>query len=78
MPAKAPQPQRSLPDQHKTPEDDSIQGTLELPNDRDQSVDMTGDQHSALIEQAARDLDAGIKDTSKAPEMDRTYKKQKR
>lgn len=78
MPAKAPQPQRSLPGQHKTPEDDSIQGTLELPNDRDQSVDMTGDQHSALIEQAARDLDAGIKDTSKAPEMDRTYKKQKR
>ena len=77
MPAKAPQPQRSLPDQHKTPEDDSIQGTLELPNDRDQSVDMTGGQHSALIEQAARDLDAGIKDTSKAPEMDRTYKKQK-
>ena len=78
MPAKDPQAQRSLPGQHETPEDDSIQGTLELPNDRDQAVDMTGGQNSALIEQAARDLDAGMKDTSKAPEMDRTYKKQKR
>lgn len=77
MPAKNQQPQRSLPDQHESLKDDSVKDKLELPSDRDQAVDMTGGQNSALIEQAAQDIDAGMEDTSKAPEMDRTYKKQK-
>ncbi|MEO6321531.1 MAG: hypothetical protein ABIR56_12740, partial [Polaromonas sp.] len=78
LPAKEPQAQRSLPGQHETPEDGSVKDKLELPSDRDQAVDMTGGQTSPVIEQAARDINAGLKDTSKAPEMDQTYKKQKR
>ena len=77
MPAKDPKPQRSLPGQHETPGDSSVKNTLELPNDRDQAVDMTDGQTSPVIEQAAKDIDNGLKDTSKAPEMDATYKKQK-
>ena len=76
MPAKDPKPQRSLPGQHETPGDSSVKNTLELPNDRDQAVDMTDGQTSPVIEQAAKDIDNGLKDTSKAPEMDPAYKKQ--
>ena len=76
MPARDPKPQRSLPGKHETPGDSSVKNTLELPNDRDQAVDMTDGQNSPVIEQAAKDIDNGLKDTSKAPEMDHTYKKQ--
>lgn len=77
MPAKEPQAQRSLPGKHETPEDSSVKHSLELPNDRDQAVDMTSHQTSPEIVQAAKDNDNGLKDTSKAPEMDKAYKKQK-
>lgn len=78
MPAKDPQPQRPLPDQHKSPKDDAAKDSLELPHDRDQATDMTsGEQVSPRIEQAARDTENGLKDTSKAPEMDIAYKKLK-
>ena len=76
MPAREQKPQRSLPGQHETPGDSSVKNTLELPNDRDQALDMTDGQTSPVIEQAAKDIDNGLKDTSKAPEMDRAYKKQ--
>ena len=75
MPAKKPPPQRSLPDQHETPKDGSAKDALELPHDRDQAADMTSGQPSSRIGQAAKDIDEGRKDTSKAPEMDRAYKK---
>jgi len=76
MPARTPQPQRSLPGQHTTPEDSSVEDSLELPRDRDEAVDMTGGgTNDPLIEQAARDVNEGRQDTSKAIEMDRTYKK---
>jgi hypothetical protein len=77
MPAKEPQPQRALPGQHESPKDSSVQDTLELPHDRDQAADMTSPRTSPRIEQAAQDTENGLKDTSKAPEMDRAYKKQK-
>ena len=77
LPAKDPKPQRSLPGQHETPHDSAVNGSLELPHDRDQAVDMTSAKNSPLVEQAAKDLDKGIKDTSKAPEMNQAYKKQK-
>lgn len=77
MPAKNQQPQRSLPGQHESPKDGSAKDKLELPHDRDQAADMTSGQASPLIEQAARDTEDGLKDTSKAPEMDSAYKKQK-
>ena len=55
--------------------DGSAQDALELPRDRDEASDMTSGQTSPLIEQAKKDVDKGLKDTSKAVEMDRTYKK---
>ena len=55
--------------------DASEQNNLELPSDRDQAGDMTSDQISPVIEQAAKDVKAGLKDTSKALETDQTYKK---
>ena len=76
MPAKNPQLQRSLPGQQETPKDASAAQALELPHDRDQAADMTSGQPSPRIGQAAKDIDEGRKDTSKAPEMDHAYKKQ--
>ena len=50
----------------------------ELPNERDEKVDMTGGVQSARVQQGARDLKRGVKDTSRAVEADETYKKLKR
>jgi len=77
MPGKSPRAQRPLPDQPITPADRSVESSLELPHERDEAVDMTGEQTSPLIEQAERDVRKGLKDTSKGPEMDRAYKKLK-
>lgn len=75
MPAKTPLPQNSRPGKSATLKDGSVESSLELPHERDQAVDMTDAKKSPLIEQAARDLLKGLEDTSKAPEMDRAYKK---
>jgi hypothetical protein len=79
MPAKTPLPQgqRSHPGEHESPKDRSMEDSLELPHDRDEAADMTSGQTSPLIEQAAKDIQRGLKDTSRAVETDQTYKKQK-
>jgi hypothetical protein len=77
MPAQDPQPQKPMLDRQPDFNDGSAEQTLELPRDRDEAKDMTSGQTSPLIEQAAHDIEDGLKDTSKAPEMDRTYKQQK-
>ncbi|WP_457281790.1 hypothetical protein [Polaromonas sp. P5_D5] len=77
MPAKTPRVQSSRPEQAGSPKDTSVEASLGLPHERDQSVDMTGGQSSAEVEQAGRDLRRGLKDTSKGPEMGRAYKKLK-
>lgn len=77
MSVKDPKAQCSLPGQPETAKGSSVQDTLELPHERDQAVDMTSVENSPVIEQAAQDIGKGLKDTSKAPEMDRAYKKQK-
>ncbi|HVR55148.1 MAG TPA: hypothetical protein VMS38_35840 [Pseudorhodoferax sp.] len=52
---------------------------LALPHERDQSSqDMTDGQVPAEGKQAHTDLRRGVQDTSKAPEMDETYRQQKR
>ena len=48
-----------------------------MPNERDESVDMTNAEPDPLIEQAAVDVARGLTDTSKAAELDRAYKKLK-
>ncbi|KQP11954.1 hypothetical protein [Pseudorhodoferax sp. Leaf267] len=51
---------------------------LALPHERDQTEEgMTGGIASPDVQQAHRDLERGVKDTSKSPEMDRTYQRQK-
>lgn len=51
---------------------------LSLPHERDQSTDMTPDTQDPVVEQASKDLQRGIKDTSNGPEMDKAYDKLKR
>ena len=75
MPAKSPQAQQPMVGRQPDLKDASEQNNLELPSDRDQAGDMTSDQISPVIEQAAKDVKAGLKDTSKALETDQTYKK---
>jgi hypothetical protein len=79
QPAQSPQTDRLPTEDPQTGKNESIKQSLALPHDRDESTDMTGGQanprHDPEIEQAARDLAAGLKDTSRAPEMDRSYKK---
>ena len=77
MPAKDPQPQTTPPGGPGTFKDGSVENSLELPHERDQAVDMTGGQTSPLMEQAAQDIAHGLKDTSKQPEMNQTYQKQR-
>jgi hypothetical protein len=48
-----------------------------MPNERDESVDMTLDEPDPVIEQAAVDVARGLKDTSKGAELNRAYSKLK-
>jgi len=75
MPAKKARKQRSRPEQPDSPQDASVEASLELPHDRDQSVDMTDDKPNPVVKQGGRDVQRGVKDTSKSVEMDRAYKK---
>ena len=50
---------------------------LPLPHERDQSTDMTPEANDPVVEQASKDLQRGLKDTSKGPEMDKAYDKLK-
>ncbi|MES2188670.1 MAG: hypothetical protein V4454_00995 [Pseudomonadota bacterium] len=79
MPARTPQAGREQDDasRERTQHDVSDEASLSLPHERDQSTNMTADKPDPTVKQAKRDLDSGKQDTSKAPEMDRTYQKQK-
>ena len=58
-----------------TPGDASTNASLAMPHERDQQTDMTPEKPAAEMKQASRDLQNGLKDTSKGTEMDQTYKK---
>ena len=60
-----------------TPRDAAVEATLKMPNERDESLDMTPDAPDPLIEQAAADVARGLQDTSKGAELNRAYKKLK-
>lgn len=51
---------------------------LDLPNERDEKLGMTGGVQSARIQQGALDLKRGVQDISRAPEADVAYKRSKR
>ncbi|WP_309678815.1 hypothetical protein [Polaromonas sp.] len=77
MPARAPRQQGPRTAASTTPKDASVEASLELPHERDQATDMTASQPNPRVEQAARDVGRGLKDTSKGAEMDRAYQKLK-
>ena len=58
-----------------TPADASTEASLAMPHERDQQTDMTPEKPAAEMKQASRDLQNGLKDTSKGAEMDQTYDK---
>ena len=57
--------------------DVAIEAKLKMPNERDESLDMTPDAPDPVIEQAAADVARGLQDTSKGAELNRAYKKLK-
>ena len=69
--------QRAKVSKPPTPPDAAVEDKLQMPNERDVSVDMTPDAPDPMIEQAAIDLAGGLQDTSKGEELNRAYKKLK-
>jgi hypothetical protein len=61
-----------------TAHDASVEFSLAMPHERDQSTDMTADVPDPRIQQAAIDVDSGRQDTSKANETNRAYQDQKK
>lgn len=59
------------------PRDAAVGAQLQMPNERDMSVDMTPDAPDPVIEQAAADVARGLQDTSNGAELNRAYKKLK-
>ena len=77
-PANPPPPaQRARVGKPPTPRDAAVEANLKMPNERDESVDMTPDVPDPVIKQAALDVARGLQDTSKGAELNRAYKKLK-
>ncbi len=49
-----------------------------LPHERDEKVGMTGGVQSARVQQGARDLKRGLRDTTRASEAEAAYRKLKK
>ncbi len=77
MPTKRARSDRERTGAAQTFRDAAVEASLELPHERDQVTDMTADKPDPTIKQAQRDVERGLKDTSKSTEMDNTYKKLK-
>ena len=77
MPERTPQDGSARVDRAQTAKDASAEASLSLPHERDQKTAMTPAQPAATMRQAKRDVDAGLQDTSKQPEMNAAYNKQK-
>lgn len=69
--------ERDGPRRGQTARDTSVETSLQMPHERDQSTDMTTDKQSPLVQQAHEDVSRGLQDTTKQPEMNTAYKKQK-
>ena len=77
-PAKPPPPTKSARvGKPPTPHDAAVEAQLKMPNERDESVDMTPEAPDPMIEQAAVDVARGLQDTSKGAELNQAYKKLK-
>ena len=72
-----PPTQRARVGKPPTARDAAVEANLKMPNERDESVDMTPDVPDPVIEQAAADVARGLVDTSKGAELNQAYKKLK-
>ena len=72
-----PPSQRARVDKQATPHDAAIEAQLKMPNEREESVEMTAAEPDPVIVQAAADVEHGLQDTSKGVELNRVYKKLK-
>lgn len=77
MPARQPVQGRPPNMLTQTQHDVSVEASLRMPHERDESTDMTQATPEPMIEQARQDVKNGMQDTSKSPEMNQTYKKLK-
>ena len=77
MPARSAQEDRARVGAAQTQHDASVEASLPLPHERDQSIEMTANQVDPVVRQAQRDTSRGVTDTSKGAEMDTAYKKLK-
>ena len=73
----SPPTQRARVGKPPTHGDAAVKAQLQMPNERDESVDMTPYSFDPVIEQAAIDVARGLQDTSKGEELNRAYKKLK-
>ncbi len=76
-----PATQRAEVNKPLTPQDAAVQAQLQMPNERDESIDgaatITADVPDPIIKQAALDVARDLQDTSKGAELNRAYKKLK-
>lgn len=72
---RKPREQNTGPGHASSMKEGAIETSLELPHERDEDKDMTNGQPSVKIQKAKEDVDNGLKDTSKAAELDKTYEK---
>lgn len=73
----SPRAQRARPGKPPTPHDAGVDAKLNMPNERDEAVDMTATSPDPMMEQAAADVARGVQDTSKGTELNRAYRKLK-
>lgn len=77
MPDRKPQEGDARVGREQTAKDASDEASLSLPHERDQATAMTNAKPDPEMKQAKRDVDSGLQDTSKQPEMNAVYKRQK-
>ena len=77
MPDKTAQEGDARVGRAQTAKDASDEASLSLPHERDQATAMTNAKPDPEMKQAKRDVDNGLQDTSKEPEMNTAYKRQK-
>ena len=77
MPNRKPQDGNARVGREETAKDASDEAGLSLPHERDQATAMTNAKPDPEMKQAKHDMDSGLQDTSKEPEMNVAYKRQK-
>lgn len=73
LPARDAQTERTATGDPLSAKEASAKSNLRLPHERDEDASMTNPAVQPRIHQAAKDLERGLKDTSRSTETDQTY-----